>query len=121
MRNDDRRVRTCIQKLMPGYVLIERRDLMLVSMKEGKDALDALLDHLKVVYRSNTNTDVEGKVSWNRSKEESGWIVPIAVGFYGISELGKVKNQRDEKTEHRFAESVVTPGGIQNGSSVPKS
>ena len=34
--------------------------------------------------------------------------MPIATGFQGITELGKAKNQRDQDTPHRFAESVVT-------------
>ena len=50
-----------------------------------------------------------GMQKWHAEKEP-GWIVPIAVGFHGISELGIVANQRDEKPEHRFAESVVTLG-----------
>jgi CRISPR-associated protein Csy2 len=47
---------------------------------------------------------------WKSYRKTTGWIVPIAVGFQGISELGMAKNQRDNKTPHRFAESVVTLG-----------
>ncbi len=36
--------------------------------------------------------------------------MPIAIGYQGISELGQIKNTRDEITPHRFAESVVTLG-----------
>ena len=113
--NDERQVRACIRKLMPGYVLIERRDLMTASMEEGKDALEALVDHVKVMYQSNKSceqTDDNGikSISWKGSKKEPGWIVPIAVGFHGISQLGIAENQRDETTEHRFAESIVTLG-----------
>lgn len=104
--DDDKQVKRLIRKLMPGCVLVERRDLMMASMGEGKDALEALLDGLKVTYRSNVDDD--RKVNWQPEKKEPGWIVPIAVGFQGISEIGKAKNQRDENTEHRFAESVVT-------------
>jgi len=104
----EKQVRACIRQLMPGYVLIERRDLMMSAMECGKDALDALLDYLKVMYQSNPEEKVRGK--WSRTKKVQGWIVPIAVGFHGISELGNAKNQRDEKTTHRFAESVVTLG-----------
>jgi len=94
---------------MLGYVLIERRDLMIKAMQEeNKDALDALLDHLKVMHRSKQ--DAEGKVTWTSSRLTSGWIVPIATGFQGISESGTAKHQRDNITPHRFAESVVTLG-----------
>ena len=97
-----------IRKLMPGYVLVERRDLMTHSMAAGKDALEVLLEYLQVVH--HMNVDKAGNESWNSVKKEPGWLVPIAVGFQGISELGKVRNQRDEQTLHRFAESVVTLG-----------
>ena len=36
--------------------------------------------------------------------------MPIAIGFKGLSPLGKVKNQRDPDTPHRFAETIVTLG-----------
>ena len=39
-----------------------------------------------------------------------GWLVPSAVGFQGIAELGMAKNQRDADTPHRFAEAVLTLG-----------
>lgn len=96
-----------LRKLMLGFVIIERRDLIKKSMEDGKDALEALLDHLKIMHRSTKNDD---EVSWNSSKKEAGWLVPIATGFQAISEIGIAKNQRDSKTPHRFAESVVTLG-----------
>lgn len=99
----DKQVRNVMRKLMPGYVIIERRDLMTASMAEGNDALVALLDHIKVTHRLD-------KDGWDNKKKEPGWIVPIAVGFRGISEIGKAQYQRDENTAHRFAESVVTLG-----------
>ena len=107
--DDDHKVKNALKKLMLGHVLIERRDLVKKSMQEnGKDALDALLDYLKVMHRANQ--DEEGEVSWSSSRKEAGWIVPIATGFQGISDLGFAKNQRDPNTPHRFAESIVTLG-----------
>lgn len=105
--NDLSQVRGCLRKLMPGYVLVERRDLMSAAMDKGNDALGALLDSTRVSYVGST--DEAGNAKW-RADKGPGWIVPIAVGFHGISELGKVPNQRDEDQEHRFAESVVTLG-----------
>jgi len=106
------------RKLMPGYALIERRDLMVDAMRQGTDekkcdAIDAILDYLAVHHHSEQ--DDEGNVSWHSRRRQSngkpaGWIVPIATGFHAISELGKAKNQRDPETPHRFAESVVTLG-----------
>lgn len=95
-------------RLMLGHVMIERRDLMIHAMSEGVDALDAVLNHLKVMHRAEQDTD--GEVTWTSKRLTAGWIVPIAVGFQGISTLGIATNQRDEHTPHRFAESVVTLG-----------
>lgn len=95
-------------RLMLGHVIIERRDLMIHAMDEGVDALDAVLNHLKVMHRAEQ--DADGEVKWTSKRLAAGWIVPIAVGFQGISSLGIATNQRDENTPHRFAESVVTLG-----------
>lgn len=101
------------RQLMPGYVLIERRDLMQGAMEEGQDALDSLIDYLAVHNNCEVTLDEttqEEKIKWESKRKVSGWIVPIATGFQGISDLGQAKNQRDEDTPHRFAESVVTLG-----------
>lgn len=95
------------RKLMPGYAIVERRELMKEAMENGADAIDALLDFLAVHHSCEIDGD---EVSWKSARRTPGWIVPIAVGFQGISELGTAKNQRDPDTPHRFAESVVTLG-----------
>lgn len=99
------------RRLMPGYVLIERRELMIEAMQDGQDALDALLDSLTIKHRSEIDED--GNVTWTSKRKQRGWIVPIATGFHGITPLvaaGETKNQRDPDTPHRFAESIVTLG-----------
>ncbi|WP_213686696.1 MULTISPECIES: type I-F CRISPR-associated protein Csy2 [Acinetobacter] len=106
--DQEKELRPLLNKLMLGHVLIERRDLVIQSMQEGKDALDSVLDYLKVTHSSTQDDD--GKVTWTSKRKAQGWLVPIAVGFQGISELGQAKNQRDANTPHRFAESVLTLG-----------
>jgi len=106
--NDETQHRKLMAQLMPGYALIERKELMQEAMEAGQDALDALLDGLKVTHSSQI--DEAGLVTWTSSRAQSGWIVPIATGFHGISELGKAQHQRDSETLHRFAESLVTLG-----------
>jgi CRISPR-associated protein Csy2 len=101
------------RQLMPGYALIERRDLMQGAMEEGQDALDSLIDYLAVHNNCEVTLDEatqEEKIKWVSKRKVSGWVVPIATGFQGISSLGQAKNQRDEDTPHRFAESMVTLG-----------
>ena len=106
--NQDKELRPILNKLMLGHVLIERRDLIIESMNQGKDALDSVLDYLKVTHSSTI--DEYDKVTWTSKRKAEGWLIPIAVGFQGISELGRAKNQRDANTPHRFAESVLTLG-----------
>ena len=104
-------------KLMPGYALIERRQLMVDAMKQGQDALDALLDYL-VIHRRCEQHEQHSEIiiNWSGTRKptgpngERGWIVPIATGFQGISALGQAKNQRDPEVPHRFAEAIVTLG-----------
>ncbi len=105
---DDTDLKALTRKLMPGFVIIERRNLMKEAMEKGVDAIDAMLDYLTIKHRSEQ--DESGKVSWTSERKKKGWIVPIATGFHGISELGKAQNQRDPETPHRFAESIVTLG-----------
>jgi CRISPR-associated protein Csy2 len=109
MQVDNHEPKNLTRYLMPGFCLVSRQELMKNAMEDGKDAIDAMLDYLK------TTTDIEidknHKVTKSKPyKKEKGWIVPIAIGYQGISELGQLKNTRDETTPHRFAESVVTLG-----------
>ncbi len=104
-------------KLMPGYALIERRELMLEAMKQGQDALDSMLDYLAIHHScEQLDQNNETIVVWKSQRkpignnDNRGWIVPVATGFHGISELGQAKNQRDPDMSHRFAETVVTLG-----------
>ncbi len=98
-----------LHNLMLGHVLIERRDLVKNTMQnEQKDALDAILDYLKITH--SATQDDNSTITWTSSRKTNGWLVPIAVGFQGISDLGYAKNQRDDTTPHRFAESIVTLG-----------
>jgi CRISPR-associated protein Csy2 len=71
--------RTLLRRLMPGYCLVERRDLMQQAMVEGKDAIDALLDYIKVTHRATV--DDEGTVSWQSSRKEKGWLAPLPPVF----------------------------------------
>lgn len=106
-------LRRLTRKIMPGYVLVERRDLMIEAMQQGQDAMDALIDYV-AIHHSCEQGD-EGEVLWkshhkSQTGKPPGWIVPIATGFHGISDLGQARNQRDPVTPHRFAESLVTLG-----------
>lgn len=86
---DEREARKLIRSLMPGYVLIERRDLMEDAMKDGADALNAMLGYLTINHTcEKTEND---QIIWRSQRKVPGWIIPIAIGFHGISELGQAK------------------------------
>ncbi|BCG66030.1 MAG: CRISPR-associated protein Csy2 [Methyloprofundus sp.] len=98
-------------KLMPGFCLIDRSDLAQQAMETGLDGLDAILEYLKINSHCEKVTSNEAdKIIWTQSRRERGWIVPIAIGFQGLTDLEASLNQRDETTRHRFAESVVSLG-----------
>jgi len=98
-----------LASLMPGFVLIERDDLIRQMIGDGADSLQALLDYLKITRtaRKDENGEIIG---WDYSRKGTGWLVPVSVGFKGISELGNVKNQRDSSILHQFVENAVTLG-----------
>lgn len=99
------------QALWPGHILIERRSLIktVQQQEQNADTLQILLEYLKITKAGEESND-KGKTSWTR--KSPGWLVPIAVGFQGVTALAqdRVTNQRDEQTTHGFAESVVTLG-----------
>lgn len=101
--------RKLLCRMMPGYACIERKDLLTAYEEKGMDSLDAMLTLLGV--HQHAELDEEGDVrKWHFSRVEPGWLVPLAVGFKGISPLGNVKNQRDAAYPHQFAESIATLG-----------
>lgn len=113
--DDEKAHQQLMRQLMPSHLLIERRELMQQAMAEAEnpDAITALLDYLTVHHNSEEKDgEKEGEkiVEWTAKRKTAGWIVPIATGFHGISDLGQAQHQRDPDTPHRFAESIVTLG-----------
>lgn len=106
--DSEKDVRRAIRSLMPGYVLIERRQLLKQRQEdlEWEDTLQALLDLLALHYEHDDEHD-----TWHlQPRKEKGWLVPIVTGFKGLTPIGHVANQRDASTLHRFAEPVLTLG-----------
>lgn len=103
------------RRLLPGYALVQRQDLLeqrltqLRDQTDGQaDALDALLD------LSRLNFDPPGPDADNWSiRTRPGWLVPIPVGYGALSPLyppGSVRNSRDADTPFRFVESIYSLG-----------
>lgn len=105
-KDDGKGQKALLRRLMPGFVLMERKDLVEEAMTEGADALDAILDYLEVSRTDNK----EKSPAWTKKMKVPGWLVPIAVGYRALTEAGYVKGQRDPQYKHCFAENVLTLG-----------
>jgi CRISPR-associated protein Csy2 len=105
--SEEKDFKNLLRYLMPGFCLVSRIDLMKKEMQTSKDGIDAMLEYLKTTTIINVKDKKQVKTFSNKEK---GWIIPIAVGFQGISDLSTLKNSRDSQAPHRFAESIVSLG-----------
>jgi CRISPR-associated protein Csy2 len=106
--------------LLPGFALVERADLLAEhfrSLREANPAaepLDAWLDFAALKYKAELPEEGKEKAEWRHvPKPGGGWLVPLAVGYRGISKLhepGQVAHARDSQTQFRFAETVYSVG-----------
>lgn len=117
--------RRWFHRLLPGFTLIQRSDLLSAHLKQtgekNPDAedLDAWLDFASLKYKaevSKTHNNQGGaeKSNWLRlPKPAAGWLVVLPIGFRGISELyppGELAGTRDNTTPFRFVESAYSVG-----------
>ena len=119
------------RRLLPGFALVQRDDLLKAHLAEMRQAapastaLDALLDLSRLNFEPLVTPASEaGKpetVDW-QIRKKPGWLVPLPIGYAGISDLyepGQVANTRDASTPFRFVESLyslcewVSPHRIQ--------
>ncbi len=109
-----------LRKLLPGFALVQRADLLaehLRRLREEKlesEPVDAWLDFAALKHKAEAPEEGEEKAEWRYvPKPGGGWLVPLAVGYRGISELhepGHVARARDSRTPFRFAEAVYSVG-----------
>ncbi len=110
------------RRLLPGFALVQRDDLLkshLAEMRQtapASTALDALLDLSRLNFEpAVTPASEAGKpetVDW-QIRKKPGWLVPLPIGYAGISDLyepGQVANTRDTSTPFRFVESLYSLG-----------
>ncbi|SFA84787.1 type I-F CRISPR-associated protein Csy2 [Selenomonas ruminantium] len=77
-----------------GYFLTLRQEALNDAV--GEDVLDKMIHAL----------------------QQDSTLIPLAVGFKALSELGRVEGQRDPEKEHCFVESVFSLGGFECSKSV---
>ncbi|CAK0756608.1 CRISPR-associated protein Csy2 [Gammaproteobacteria bacterium] len=111
------------RKLLPGFALVLREDLLqkhIAELQESTpekpvDSLEALLDFIRIQSSAvGPDPKDEEQTLWERDKKpETGWFVPVPVGYAAISPLyepGLVLRARDEQTPFRFVESLYSLG-----------
>ena len=115
------------RRLLPGFALVHRPDLLgerLAKLK-AQDATATVLDALLDLTRLNhfpteaapeqegaTDSADGAKAEW-QVERRPGWLVPLPIGYAGISELyapGQVAGTRDSTTPIRFVESLYSLG-----------
>jgi len=110
-------LRKLSRKLMPGYAIIERRELLKEAMEAGEDVMDAMLDYLTIHH--NCEQDNDGNVTWTSKRKTAGWIIPIATGFHGISELGEAKKSTRSRNTPPFCRECSYSGRVHHAAPYP--
>lgn len=106
--------------LLPGFALVHRPDLLASHLetlqKENAEAhsLDAMLDLTRLNFQPvvSTGTETSENTNWETVRK-IGWLVPIPIGYAGISELykgGQVQNARDPIMPFQFVECLYSLG-----------
>jgi len=113
------------RKLMPSFVLCDRRSILLEHYNTLKneddniDLLDAWLDFSRLTYEAQTNQLEESSTDSNnidwllKPRPKKGWLVPIMTGFTAISPLqdkGTVMGARSPDYPFSFVEAVYSIG-----------
>ncbi len=122
----DGRFRCLMFGLLPGFLLVDRSDLLeqhYTQLKEEQpDAqlLDAWLDFSALKYQAHAQPAAGEEITENTpaewsyvSKPGQGWLVPIMSGYQAISplyEAGEIAHTRDSETPFRFVESAYSIG-----------
>lgn len=115
--------RKLAQRLLPGFALIPRDDLLtqhtnaLQEQDASLTSLDALLDLTRLNVEAPGSLDEHGqpRESW-QIRQRAGWLVPIPLGYRSLSahEPGSVRNARDRSVPFHFAESLYGLGEWRN-------
>ncbi len=120
VEGDARIFRRLRRRLLPGFALVQRDDLLAGHLAEMRatqpesNALDALLDlsRLNIEPVVKQADEAGAPVKWE-IRRKPGWLVPLPIGYAGISPLyapGEVENARDAATPFRFVESLYSLG-----------
>lgn len=111
--------RKLARRLLPGFALIPRDDLLArhtAALREHDDSLtslDALLDltRLNIDPPGSADENGEPRGTW-QVRQRAGWLVPIPLGYRSLSAHapGSVRNARDREVPFHFVESLYGLG-----------
>jgi CRISPR-associated protein Csy2 len=117
------------RKLLPGFALISRDDLLhsehhrLLAQQPEANLFDAWLQASRLnmewipqVSEATSapdaeTTDSKPKGKWGSVRHFKGWVVPIPVGYTGLAApmiAGQLENARDTTTPSQFVECVYS-------------
>lgn len=116
---DEQVSRKLARRLLPGFALIPRNDLLarhtaaLREQDTSLTSLDALLDltRLNIDPPGSTDENGEPREAW-QVRQRTGWLVPIPLGYRSLSAHapGGVRNARDREVPFHFVESLYGLG-----------
>lgn len=110
-------------RLLPGYALVERSDLIPERLKKMQETqpeatpLDAWLSLSRVNWRCKSEaqspkTETKKENIWEND-QDNGWIVPMPVGYGAVGEMqqsGSVSSARDNTIPFQPVESLFSIG-----------
>lgn len=117
---DEQQLRRLRRRLLPGFALVGRRDLLvehtaqLQAADPQADTLDALLDLTRMnIDPPQADAQPDSRTAGWHVRPRGGWLVPIPVGYRALGEVqpaGSVRNARDRDTPFCFVESLYSLG-----------
>ncbi len=117
---DEKQLRMLRRRLLPGFALVGRRDLLvehtaqLQAADPQADTLDALLDLTRMnIDPPQADAEPDSRAAGWHVRPRGGWLVPIPVGYRALGDVqpaGSVRNARDRDTPFCFVESLYSLG-----------
>ena len=104
-----------LRPLLPGFMLIERSELLTAKNDQSANPLENWLDFSALKFEA-TDEPLSGdddKVKWQQVAKSKGYLVPIQIGYKQIAptyNAGEVANVRDSDTPVSFVEAVHSIG-----------
>ncbi|WP_352339051.1 type I-F CRISPR-associated protein Csy2 [Psychrobacter sp. 16-MNA-CIBAN-0192] len=116
---DSSDISAVIPQLLPAFVLMDAQNefaqIINEVQKDNPDAtpLDALIDVCALHHIPETQKNGDTKWLTTSRKSGHGWLVPMPIGYQGISDLydsGVMQNVRNPKYPSQYVEAIYSLG-----------